>query len=93
MRQCAAGNMPLPSKIADAPTLMHGLELYWFAFIELNTDRQIGYGEGPIGWSSIMRWADYHEIDDYEQRADLHRYLSAMDAVYLKFRADKIKEK
>lgn len=83
--------MPLPDRIANAPELLLGLELYYKAFLDLTTCRGQGYGtEGPIGWLSIKGYADAHELS-MEQQEDLFHHIQHMDAAYLKFKADKLK--
>ena len=77
--------MPLPDKIANKPRLQVGLEIYWRAFWECSTDRDIGMAEGPIPWSAIDRWAFRHGIDgdDFDRLVLL---LKAMDSVYIEER-------
>lgn len=78
----------LPAAIKDAPELRLGLALYYGAFWDLDSCRQIGMGEGPISWLSVDAYATARGFDP-EQRDDLHHHISAMDRAYLKFRADK----
>jgi hypothetical protein len=50
----------------------------------------MGYGtEGPIAWTSILQWANEHELQG-EQREDLFYHIPMMDEVYLKFKARKL---
>lgn len=85
--------MPLPDKIANAPELFLGLELYYKAFLDLTTCRGQGYGtEGPIGWLVIKEYADAHGLS-IEQRDDLFYHIQHMDAAYLNFKASKLKVK
>lgn len=53
---------------------------YWNAFWELATDRQSGMSPGPIPWSSIIRYAEIHEIRDIDIFIES---IKAMDSVYL----------
>lgn len=73
--------LPIPEKIANAPRLQMGLELYYDAFLDLNTCRSIGWGVGPIPWTSIADWANVHGLDA-DQRDRLFSYIPKMDQVY-----------
>ncbi len=79
-------NMPLPDSIANKPEITAGLEIYWQAFTDLNTSRQLGMAEGPIPWTAINQWAIRHHIvdDDFDR---LVLILKGMDAVYMKHRS------
>lgn len=81
LQQALKNNGPVPKKIAEAPILRFGLELYYAAFMDLVSIRS-GFGDGPIPFSAIADWARIAELDE-EQTEDLHYYMSAMDAVYM----------
>ena len=81
-RQAFLANAPMPDKIANAPYLELGLDLYLSAFFELEGDRQIGMGIGPIPWNVVNQYAKAYHFDE-EQSTKLHRYIKALDAVYL----------
>lgn len=74
--------MPLPDRIANKPQLIGGLELYWKAFCELSSDRDIGMAEGPIPWSSMNMWAVRHGIygDGFDRFVAV---LRSLDEAYL----------
>jgi hypothetical protein len=74
--------MPLPEKIANAPELAPGLDLFYVAFLELATCRTSGWGEGPIPWTAIDRYAEANAFEG-EQREDLFHHVRAMDQGYL----------
>lgn len=80
---------PLPDAIANAPELFSGLEVYYEAFLELTTCRQVGFGEGPIPWDAIDRYAERHGIADEEDYEDFVDMVRALDDAYLKHRRDK----
>lgn len=85
--------MPLPERIANAPELYLGLELYYRAFLDLTSCRGQGYGtEGPISWLSIKDYADAQELD-LDQRDDLFYHIQHMDLAYLKHKSEKLKAK
>ena len=78
--------LPLPRKIAEAPALFQGLELYYDAFLELNSCRTTGFGLGPIPWTAMCDYAEAFELDE-EQKDDLFYYVRAMDVAYLEHQA------
>lgn len=80
--------MPLPARIANAPELLPGLELFYLAFLDLTSCRVLGYSEGPIRWLDID---DYARRKQYrgEQHEDLLYFISVMDSTYLEFKTKK----
>ncbi len=66
--------------------LLSGLELFYLAFMDLTTERQLGFGEGPIPWSKIEMYADVHRIRG-SQRESLHYMVREMDLAYLKHKS------
>jgi hypothetical protein len=84
--------MPLPDKIANKPTIKIGLDLYWKAFQDLSSDRDIGMGVGPIPWSSIHEWGRRNHIygDDFER---LVQVIRGLDAVFMEKQGKKVKGK
>lgn len=79
--------LPLPKKIAEAPELRLGLELYFQAYLDLMTARS-GLGDGPISWTAIAEYAKVNEFDD-EQREDLQYHVTMMDAAHTKWARSK----
>jgi len=73
----------MPKRIANAPELRLGLEIYYAAFMDLCTSRT-GMGDGPISWAVVNEYAKAYDFDE-EQRDLLHHYVSALDTEYLKF--------
>lgn len=73
----AAGN-PLPDRIANAPELEEGLEVYFEAYFDLDTERHHGMGLMQIPWSSIQKYAEANQFDE-EQTEELHAYIRQMD--------------
>lgn len=72
----------MPRKIADAPELWPGLEVYFEAWMQMDSCRQVGMSIGPIPWTAIEQYAKAMDLDD-QQTARMHRLLRAMDRVYL----------
>lgn len=88
IRQCMRGRLPLPERIANAPRLQIGLELYYDAFWELGSCRAFGWSMGPIPWVAINDYAETFDFDG-EQREALFHYVRVMDQAYLNFHAPK----
>lgn len=80
----------MPDRIANAPVLQVGLELYLNAFLDLSSCRPQGFVEGPISWISIHQYAEANEFTG-EQREDLFYYIHSLDNEYLKFKNRKTK--
>jgi hypothetical protein len=91
IERCYKERLPLPEAIQNAPQLILGLELYYRAFFELNTCRQVGWVEGDIPWTAIDQWARSRDLSE-EQREDLHHLIRQMDLAFLKHRAKKRKD-
>lgn len=90
--QCVRQRLPLPDRIAKAPEVFFGLEIYYIAFMDLTSCRGTGYGtEGPINWLAINQYADAKGFED-EQREDLFYFVQNLDMVYLGFKTKKITE-
>ena len=81
IEQCMREHLPLPKKIANAPQLFFGLELYYGAFLDLSTCRS-GLGDGPISWQYVHDYAIVNEFSE-EQGENLHYFVMKMDAAFL----------
>ena len=92
IRECYARKKALPERIQNAPNLLMGLELYFQAFVELNTSRSTGWSAGPIPSWCISEYADRLELSE-EETEDLHYHIRMMDQEFLKYTARKNKEK
>jgi len=86
--QAQRAGAPLPDRIANAPELQKGLELYLNAFFELDSERQVGFSVLPIPWRSIVNYAQVYGFDD-EQREDLIFLVRKMDNAHI----DRLKKK
>ena len=73
---------PPPDVIQGAPELHQGLQLYYIAFLDLTSCRQLSEVIGPIDWITIDRYCERHNITG-EQYEDMHYYLGRMDLAYL----------
>ena len=83
LRQVARGGR-MPERVANAPSLWLGLDLYYVAFWDLSGCRPQGVsGPGPIPWSVTADYARTFDFDD-EQRDTLFYLIRRMDAAFLK---------
>ena len=75
----------------NAPTLNEGMDFYIDAFYELGSERSIGFGEGPIPITAILRYAKHYDMTE-EEESDLIFFIQALDICYLKYRDKKSKQ-
>lgn len=69
----------LPDRVANAPQLDPGLELFWVAYCDLSTCRPASMGDlAPIPWTAVDQWATKFKLDD-EQEERLHFIVGKMD--------------
>ncbi|MFZ1074804.1 MAG: hypothetical protein WAN50_00290 [Minisyncoccia bacterium] len=80
----------VPECIVNTPKVLDHLLFYYDAFWELDSERQIGMGVGPIPWSSIMLYASFCCLDEFQTEQLLY-FIRAMDKVYLQYHSDKNK--
>lgn len=74
---------PLPDRIANAPELYEGLQLYLQAFFDLDSERSHGMGITMIPWQSINYYAMAYEFTD-DQKEDLMYFIRKMDVAHTK---------
>ena len=76
-------NIPLPEALQNAPILWPGNELYYNAFLELNTERPLGWSSmGPIPHSKIREYC-YLEQLDQEQTERMLWLIPKLDRKFL----------
>jgi len=90
IKQAVRSGLTLPDKIQNAPSIAPGLELYYLAFLRLNSSRQVGFGPGPISWLTIEQYSTVNGLDS-DQREAMHHHIVEMDTAYLKIQAKKAK--
>ena len=71
--------MPIPERIADAPTLPNSLLFYWSAFWELHSCRALGQYPGPIPWTSMADYARTYNLTDIYDIEIFTNLMFAMD--------------
>ena len=79
---------PLPDRIANAPELFIGLELYYRAYMDLDSDRSVGMSVGLIPWSACLTWAQAYDLS-FDQFDSLVYFVNRMDMVYLEHQEKK----
>jgi hypothetical protein len=89
-RQAMRAGQPLPDRIANAPELEEGLQLYLQAFFDLDSERTHGMGLSPIPWSSMADYARTFDFDG-EQTEDLFYFVRRLDSEHLKRLGEKQK--
>lgn len=82
-KQAMRAGQPIPARIANAPELHVGLELFINAFFDLDTERQCSFSIGPIPWSKIKEYALAYEFDS-ELTEELIYFVKQMDNAHLK---------
>lgn len=87
LEQCIRDNLPIPKKLQNSPSLESGMELYYQAFLDLNSCRQVGMGEGPIPWTAIAYYCRFFEMDE-ETTDDVMYMVRGLDNEYLKIKAE-----
>lgn len=78
----------LPADVRGAPELRLGLGLFYRAFLDLNSCRQVGLGDGPIPWTDVHAYGLANGFDA-ELLDELHDHIAAMDGAYRKWLAEK----
>jgi hypothetical protein len=80
--------LAVPEHLANPPQAHPWLAHYFHAFQDLHTSRQIGMSAGPIPWVAIREYAMLNDYDE-DETEELHRFVTAMDEVYLQWSANK----
>ena len=78
----------IPSRIANAPELGMGLQLYMSAWMDLDSCRPSGLSEGSIPWTAIQKYSEVYNFTE-EQAEAAHYHIKYLDSVFFKFRAEK----
>lgn len=82
VRQAQLAKAPIPERIANAPVLLQGLELYLEAFFELDSSRPVGFSLLPIPWGAIVDYCAVYGLDN-EQREDMLYLIRRMDNAHI----------
>jgi len=81
--QAVRNGQPVPDEFTDKPELYKGLELYFFAFFDLITEKPSSeVGLGKIPWSSKYRYGyTYLQLED-EDLEDFFYVLNKVENAY-----------
>lgn len=82
IEDCARFNQPLPERIANAPELNLGLELYHSGFIQLSRSRPSGFGLAAIPLSNIVDYCTIYSIIG-EQMEDFIWFITEVDQLFM----------
>lgn len=82
LEQARKNNLPIPSKILNAPRLQTGMAFYYMAFNDLSTCRAVGMSPGPIPWTAIREYAIQYDLDEVDFET-LVIVINHMDVVFL----------
>lgn len=66
----------------DRPQVSQRIAVYYQAFMDCSTCRQVGFGVGPIPWNTVMIWAK-RKLFDYEETEHLWSVISRADMEWL----------
>lgn len=88
VKQAIRFNEPIPDRIANRPNLIPGLELFYIAWFDLDAERAVGFGLGPIPRSAMVNYAQEYGFS-LEQKEDLLYLVREMDNDYLARQAKK----
>lgn len=85
VQDCRRRKRPLPDKVANAPQLLTGLDIYWDAYVALSTCRPPAFaGVMPIPWASVDAYARAQDFDE-EQHYRLWYCVSMMDKEFTRY--------
>lgn len=82
-KQAMRSGNPLPDRIANAPELMVGLQLYLTAFFDLDSERSHAMAPTAIPRSRVSDYCRAYELDE-EQTEDMHFFIQRLDNMHLK---------
>lgn len=92
VRQAIRSGKAIPDRIANAPELQIGLQLYLQAFFDLDSERSHSSSLSPIPWTSIKQYATAIELDE-RQTDELFYFIKKLDKVHLERLKNKITAK
>lgn len=82
-KQAVRAGQPIPPRIANAPELHVGLELFINAFFDLDSERQAGFSIGPIPWSKVKEYCVAYCFDE-DLTEDVFYFVKALDNAHMK---------
>lgn len=91
-KQALRARQEMPDRIANAPVLFPGLQIYLQAFFDLDFERSHSMGATHIPFSSVVDYARAFEFDE-EMTEDLIYFIRQMDIEHVKLIAKKQEER
>lgn len=85
MQHVHAG-MPLPDAIRNAPELREDLDIFYKAYMDLDSCRSVGMSIGPISWLTIKQYCDEIELFG-DMREDMYYHIRALDNAYMDWKS------
>lgn len=82
IKQALRAGQPIPERIANAPELKPGMNLYLEAFLDLDSERGHAFGPERIPLGKIFEYAIAYEFDE-EQTEDLVYLVREMDKAHV----------
>lgn len=93
IEQCVRSRRKIPDKFLNAPEVYPGLDMFYAAFMDMTSCRELGYGQiGPVNWLTVQRYCEVYGIAG-EQREDMFYFVNKMDREYLNWLDKKRKRK
>ena len=92
MRQMERDGVDTSELCEYGSELLVGLSVYYEAFWQLHTTRQVGMGVGPIPHTDIVWYCQLRGYDP-ETSMTLEHHVRAMDDAYLEFQRKELKKK
>ena len=83
MKQCVRFGTPIPDRIANAPELRIGLEVYMVAFFDLDSERNHSMTPTAIPWTKIAEYCRVFGFDEELTNSTFH-HVRKMDQWHLK---------
>lgn len=80
IKQANQQRKALPDKIANAPMIEIGLEMYWEAFLILCSER---VQDGAIPWRAMQAYALEIGIEDVDDRQEFYFVMCEMDRKFI----------
>lgn len=85
VKQAMRFGQPIPDRIAEAPELRIGLQVYFQGFFDLDSERE---RLSPIPWTAMKAYCQFNEFDD-EETDDFIYLIRKMDSANLERLAKK----
>lgn len=78
-----------PKALENRPVPIQGMDFYFDAYSQLQTERQIGMAVGDIPWGSIVKYAQFHGIENPDDIQDFITIIRAVERALSEFERGK----